>query len=143
MPPNPGPDDRLSELVRRVNAEQQNGTNPNMLPPSVKPRPSGFVCPKCGSVAEQRIEPAPGTVLGYHWLRISDIPQLHTPNDERPAPVAVVADEITGIDAEGTPKFYLTLHCLVCFNKWQRRKMMEEIRANVPQLEWKPEDESA
>jgi len=111
-----------------MNREPSLDGRASVLPPSVKPRPSGWHCPKCGQVADQRIDPAPGTVLGYHWV---------VDDDGHPSPVAVVTEEVLERNEDGSPsKTYKTRHCLNCFNAWQRRKMMEEIRASVPQLVW-------
>jgi hypothetical protein len=60
--------------------------------------------------------------------------------DGTPSPFAVKTQEILKRDKEGNPaEVYETLHCLNCFNAWQKRQMMKDIRANVPQLVRKPD----
>jgi len=117
----------LQNLIRRAN--QENNGNIPILGPKFVPRQTDMVCPVCHTVAEQRAEPVlgpRGELIGPKWL---------FEEDGSPQPVAVVAEEITKRDENGEPlERYRTLHCLNCFNAWQRRKMMQEIRAQVPQL---------
>jgi hypothetical protein len=129
-------DGRLREYIDRVNRDQSNGQGPPMAPVGVEPRPSGWICPVCGTEADQRVEPytlngepVPGALK---WLTLED--------GITPAPVNISAVNIVERDKDGNPtKIYHTRHCMTCFNAWQRRKMMEEIRANVPQLVRKPD----
>lgn len=127
-------DDRLNEAIRRMNIAGHNGAAPTVLPAGIQPRPSGWVCPKCGTEADTRCDPAPGTILGYHF---STLGEALGDGDQRPNPVSVIATEITERDASGNPtRRYHTIHCFNCFNVWQKRKMMEDIRANIPQLHY-------
>src|SRR5439155_8375368 len=123
--------DRVNEIIRRMNQEPSYTSSNHrapVLPPNVKPRPSGWKCPRCGLVAEQRVDPAPGSILGYTWV---------TEEDGKPSPVSVITEEVLERNEDGSPKkTYKIRHCFNCFNIWQRRKLMEEIRANVPQLNW-------
>lgn len=122
-------DDRLRQLVDRVNSEQRHGP-PHQVPP--EQRPSGWVCPKCGEEASQAASPLEmgSVVMGWSY---------QTDEDGVPVPINVTASEVVGRNPDGTPKIYNTMHCFNCFNRWQKRKMMEEIRANVPQLVRKPD----
>jgi hypothetical protein len=130
MPTTPDPDE-LSRLVQRVNQEQ-NGNIP-IMGPTFKPRPSGWICPTCHTEAEQRAEPAPGTITGIKWLFEED--------GVTPQPVAVITEEVLQRDDSGKPvRTERFIHCFTCFNIWQKRKMMQDIRANVSQLVRKADD---
>lgn len=120
LPPDSGADS-ITEAIRRMNRE--NGQIPII---GQKPRMSGWVCPKCGIEAPQAVQNV-GTPT-------QPILRYLTDDEGGPLPFSVAAAEIVGENEDGTQKIYKTTHCLECFNRWQRRKMMEEIRANVPQL---------
>lgn len=128
-------DDAISRAIQSLN---QGGMT---QPVAVAPHPSGWRCPTCKQEADQRIDAAPGTILGYKLMRIKDTAPMQDA-DERPSPLSVFCPEVTKKAEDGTPtEITLTVHCLNCFNAWQRRKMMQEIRANVPQLVYQPENE--
>lgn len=125
-------DDKLRQFVQRANMEP--GVNGAQVAPEV--RPTQWSCPRCGTPAAQAAEPVNlgGQTLGYKYL-VDEVGE--------PSPLSVIANEVIERDQAGNViKEYRTYHCLNCFNHWQRRKMMEEIRANVPQLVRKPDAES-
>lgn len=131
-----GPDDPMAQFVQRLNRDAKvpvpiGGQIPLLDALGEKPRPSGWKCPKCGTEADQAANPVnnplDGSLIGAKWL---------TDESGRPLPIAIIANEVTG-ESNGKPTLYTTHHCMNCFNRWQRRKMMEDIRANVPQLEYK------
>lgn len=130
MHPSQGGNDEIRDLVQRAN-QDKNG----MTPLGVKAKSSGWKCPRCGEVAEQQAEAVESKLTGgapiIRWL---------TDPDGKPKPVNVSTAEKVGENEDGSPVMYTTRHCFGCFNRWQRRKMMEEIRANVPVLVWEGDD---
>lgn len=143
FPGDPNDPDALRRAIENLN--RQDPTSPNgrmhIVPPGIKPRPSGWRCPKCNTVADQRADHAPGTITGVRWAIMAELNGDET--DTRPSPVAVVTREVIERDSEGNVlRTYQTIHCLNCFNEWQRRKMMEDLRANVPQLEYVGNDDA-
>jgi hypothetical protein len=70
--------------------------------------------------------------------------------DGKPKPVHVGTSLVTGhevgpdgMEDKARPKLDIRLHCLNCFNVWQKQKMMQEIRDNVPVLRYTGDEDAA